>query len=58
VPEAGLTLPTGHYLEHFPQFFPQTPQFPLPREAANLQLATAQPVPPAAPPALIPGGGQ
>jgi hypothetical protein len=56
VPEAGMTLPTGHYLDgHYPQFFPQTPQFPLPREAANLQAATAMQPTPAAPPGLLPG---
>jgi len=28
----GMTLPSGHYLEHLPQYFPQEPDFPLPRE--------------------------
>ena len=30
---AGMTLPSPHYLEqHPPQYFPQEPDFPLPRE--------------------------
>lgn len=29
----GMTLPSGHYLEHHPpQYFPEEPQFPLPKE--------------------------
>jgi hypothetical protein len=29
----GMTLPSGHYLEHHnPQYFPQEPQFPLTNE--------------------------
>ncbi|HYT91996.1 MAG TPA: hypothetical protein VEL76_24995 [Gemmataceae bacterium] len=56
VPEAGMTLPTGHYLDgHYPQYFPQTAPYPLPRETANLQAASAGPTPPA-PVGLIPGG--
>jgi hypothetical protein len=35
VPEAGLTLPTGHYLEHPPQYIPPSQPFPLPRELAH-----------------------
>jgi len=31
---AGMTLPSGRYLEHYPQYFPQEPDFPLPRELA------------------------
>ncbi len=31
---AGMTLPSGRYLEHFPQYFPPDPDFPLPRELA------------------------
>jgi hypothetical protein len=41
VPEAGLTLPSGHYLEHFPQYIPPSPPFPLPRETASLEEAAA-----------------
>ena len=29
---AGMTLPTGRYLEHMPQYFPPDPDFPLQRE--------------------------
>ncbi|MFO0807066.1 MAG: hypothetical protein U0746_00415 [Gemmataceae bacterium] len=34
---AGMTLPSGHYLEHRPQYFPPDPDFPLQREL-NTQL--------------------
>ena len=63
VPTAGLTLPSGHYLEHRPQYFPTSPSFSLPRELATMELQQAQgqpgaalpvPLPPPAPP---PGGG-
>jgi len=53
-PEAGLTLPSGHYLRHPAQFIPPSPQFPLPRETAALEEANAQ-LPVLAPQA--PGGG-
>ena len=42
VPEAGLTLPSPYYLDHPPQYIPQSPTFPLPRELATLQAAAAQ----------------
>jgi hypothetical protein len=48
VPEAGLTLPSPHYLQHQPQYIPPSPPFPLPREQANLEAAAAQQ------PALVP----
>jgi hypothetical protein len=35
----GMTLPTGHYLEHLPQYFPQEPDFPLPKELATQEEA-------------------
>src|SRR5262249_9730108 len=38
-PEAGLTLPSGHYLEHPPQWIPPSPEFPLPRETETLNKA-------------------
>jgi hypothetical protein len=41
VPEAGLTLPTGHYLDHPPQYIPPSPPYPLTREEASLEAATA-----------------
>jgi hypothetical protein len=40
VAEPGLTLPSGRYLEHPPQYIPPSPPFPLPRELAQ-QEATA-----------------
>jgi hypothetical protein len=30
----GMTLPSGRYLEHPPQYFPQEPDFPLTKELA------------------------
>src|SRR5262245_8643587 len=61
---AGMTLPTGHYLEHRPQYFPPDPDYPLQREL-NTQLnqaaaaAAANPpgvAGPLPPPAAIPPG--
>jgi len=54
---AGMTLPTGRYLEHPPQFIPESPPFPLTRELASMEAAAAgiapapgaQVLPPAAP---------
>lgn len=34
---AGMTLPSGYYLNHRPQYFPPEPDFPLPRELATQQ---------------------
>ncbi len=31
----GMTLPSGRYLDHFPQYFQPDPAFPLPRELAS-----------------------
>jgi len=33
----GMTLPSGHYLEHPPQYFPPDPDFPLEKELATQQ---------------------
>lgn len=33
----GLTLPSPHYLEHYPQYFPPDPPFPLQRELDSMQ---------------------
>ena len=33
----GLTLPSPHYLRHYPQYFPPDPQFPLQRELDSMQ---------------------
>lgn len=41
-PETGLTLPSGWYLQHQPQYFPPTPPYPLPRETAALEEAAAR----------------
>jgi hypothetical protein len=64
VPTAGMTLPSGHYLEHRPQYFPYSPPFPLSRELATMEQQAAQAapgVPPAAPlpPPIVapPAGG-
>src|SRR5436853_5566188 len=37
---AGMTLPSPHYLEHPPQYFPPDPDYPLQREV-NSQLNQA-----------------
>jgi hypothetical protein len=34
---AGMTLPSGHYLEHPPQYFAPSPAFPLQRELAAME---------------------
>lgn len=47
VPTAGLTLPSGHYLQHRVQFFPQSPDFPLTRELATMESQAAVAPPPA-----------
>jgi hypothetical protein len=52
---AGMTLPSGRYLEHPPQYFPETPAFPLSRELAT-QEATAV-APPGGPAGAPPGVG-
>ena len=40
VPEAGITLPSAHYLSHPPQYFPPSPPYPLPRELNSIEEAT------------------
>lgn len=60
---AGMTLPSGHYLQHPPQYIPPSPPFPLSRELASQEAAQAAliappgavPLPPAVPPAVVPG---
>lgn len=44
-PSSSMTLPSGRYLEHPPQYFPPTPAFPLPRELAMAQAPTAPQAP-------------
>lgn len=48
---AGMTLPSGYYLQHRPQYFPTEPDFPLTRELATMQAQGA-----AAESAVIGGG--
>ncbi len=44
--QSGMTLPSPHYLEHPPQYFPPDPEFPLEREqAAQEEAALAEPPP-------------
>ncbi len=35
----GMTLPSGQYLKHYPQYFPPDPPFPLQRELDTMQNA-------------------
>jgi hypothetical protein len=42
VPAIGMTLPSGHYLQHPPQYFPPSPPYPLPRELAYQESVSAQ----------------
>jgi hypothetical protein len=51
---AGMTLPSGHYLEHPPQYFPPSPPFPLPRELAQQQATAAAGVPGGPPAPVMP----
>ncbi len=56
---SGMTLPSGHYLQHRPQYIPPSPDFPLERELAYQQQQ--QQVAPggagALPPPAVPGAG-
>jgi hypothetical protein len=57
---AGMTLPSGHYLQHPPQYFPPSPAFPLTRELAAQEAIAGAPAPgaPVGPlPAPVPGPG-
>lgn len=42
VPQAGLTLPSGSYLRHPPQYISPSPDFPLTKELSNLEEAAAR----------------
>lgn len=33
----GMTLPSPHYLKHYPQYFPPDPPFPLQQELNSMQ---------------------
>lgn len=54
VPAAGMTLPSGHYLLHRPQYFPPSPSFALSRELATMEIQAAQGQPGAPLPAPLP----
>jgi hypothetical protein len=41
---AGMTLPSGHYMQHPPQYFAPSPAFPLQRELAAQEAQDAGPV--------------
>ena len=56
VPPAGLTLPTGHYLEHPPQYIPSSPAFPLSRELATQENVNTQAIAGGGPQPLEGGG--
>jgi hypothetical protein len=38
----GMTLPSGRYLEHPPQYFPEDPDFPLSKELASQEKTLYQ----------------
>jgi hypothetical protein len=53
----GMTLPTGRYLQHPPQYIPESPAYPFTRELASQEAAAVgqapapgAPVAPAPPP--------
>jgi hypothetical protein len=61
---SGMTLPSGHYLQHPPQYFPPDPAFPLARELSSMELnqpapgaAVAAPARAPLPPPVPAGGG-
>ena len=42
VAEAGITVPSGHYLRHSPQYFPPSEPYPLPKELRSSEEASKQ----------------
>jgi hypothetical protein len=54
VPDVGMTLPSGHYLQHQPQYIPPTPAFPLSRELATMEAQEGAQGPVPAAPAGVP----
>jgi len=56
---AGMTLPSPHYLEHPPQYFPPSPSFPLNKEQSRQDDIAGAPEPGGGvglPPQVPPGG--
>jgi hypothetical protein len=57
---AGMTLPSGWYLQHPPQYIAPSPVFPLSRELARQEEVAASPAPagplPQNLPNVVPGG--
>ena len=57
---SGMTLPSGRYLEHSPQYFPPSPAFPLSKELATMERQQAgvagAPLPPLGADLAAPGG--
>jgi hypothetical protein len=51
---SGLTLPSGFYLQHAPQYFAPSPPFPLSRELASQEATAAAALAGAAPGAAVP----
>jgi hypothetical protein len=39
-PDAGITVPTGYYLRHPPQYFPPSDPYPLPKELRSQEEAS------------------
>jgi hypothetical protein len=58
---SGMTLPSGRYLQHPPQYFPPSRAFPLTRELASQEASSAAPAPgggaPVPLPPQVPPGG-
>ena len=40
VREVGITVPSPYYLKHFPQYFPPSPPYPLPKELNSTEEAS------------------
>ena len=55
----GMTVPSGHYLDHPPSYAPESPFYPFAREAASMQSQQAQAEAGGAAglPARVPAGG-
>src|SRR5271154_1493121 len=53
--QSGMTLPSGHYLQHPPQYIPPSPDFPLSRELATMESqGVGSTVPPGAAAQVLP----